>query len=82
LCQLLIGKAPLSMPRPIAGSPDEALVLVSKPQKTPEKLALTAGADPRDAARLANHAAGVVVMKAGAATLSAGELLARLGGDR
>ena len=37
-------------------------------------LALAAGARPLDAARLANHAGGVVVMKPGAATLTAEEL--------
>ena len=37
-------------------------------------LALAAGADVSDAARLANIAAGVVVMKAGAATCSPQEL--------
>ena len=40
-------------------------------------LALAAGACPVDAARLANHAGGVVVMKPGAATLGAGELRAQ-----
>ncbi len=38
-------------------------------------LALAAGARPLDAARLANHAGGVVVMKPGAATLTREELL-------
>jgi D-glycero-beta-D-manno-heptose-7-phosphate kinase len=38
-------------------------------------LALAAGAAPVDAARLANHAGGVVVMKPGAATLTREELL-------
>jgi rfaE bifunctional protein kinase chain/domain len=42
-------------------------------------LALAAGAEPADAARLANHAAGVVVMKAGAATLTSEELAGQLG---
>lgn len=37
-------------------------------------LALIAGADFRDAARLSNYAAGLVVMKAGTATADAGEL--------
>ena len=37
-------------------------------------LALSAGASFEDAARLANHAGGLVVMKRGTATLSAGEL--------
>ncbi|MCK6481500.1 MAG: PfkB family carbohydrate kinase [Planctomycetes bacterium] len=37
-------------------------------------LALAAGGRPLDAARLANHAGGVVVMKPGAATLTAAEL--------
>jgi rfaE bifunctional protein kinase chain/domain len=41
-------------------------------------LALAAGADAFDAVRLANHAAGVVVTKAGAATLTREELAARL----
>ncbi len=41
-------------------------------------LALAAGAEPGDAARLANHAAGIVVTKAGAATVSPGELAARI----
>jgi rfaE bifunctional protein kinase chain/domain len=47
-------------------------------------LALAAGACPVDAARLANHAGGVVVMKPGAATLTREELLrqARLFGFR
>jgi len=36
--------------------------------------ALAAGADPCDAARLANYAAGVVVMKRGTATVTADEL--------
>ncbi len=40
-------------------------------------LALAAGASPLDAARLANHAGGVVVMKVGAATLTREELRAR-----
>jgi len=40
-------------------------------------LALAAGACGVDAARLANHAGGVVVMKPGAATLSTKELLAQ-----
>ena len=37
-------------------------------------LALSAGAPFEDAARLANHAGGLVVMKRGTATLGAGEL--------
>jgi D-glycero-beta-D-manno-heptose-7-phosphate kinase len=37
-------------------------------------LALSAGASFEDAARLANHAGGLVVMKRGTATVSAGEL--------
>jgi len=44
-------------------------------------LALASGAAPEDAARLANHAAGVVVEKAGAATLDVSELLARFGSE-
>ena len=38
--------------------------------------ALAAGAEPEDAARLANYAGGVVVMKRGTATVSGEELLA------
>ena len=41
-------------------------------------LSLAAGADPWDAAKLANHAAGIVVAKAGAATLTRDELKGRL----
>jgi bifunctional ADP-heptose synthase (sugar kinase/adenylyltransferase) len=37
-------------------------------------LALAAGASNEDAARLANYAGGIVVMKRGTATVSAGEL--------
>jgi len=44
-------------------------------------LALAAGAAPGEAMRLANHAAGVAVMKAGAATLGPDELLDSLRGD-
>jgi bifunctional ADP-heptose synthase (sugar kinase/adenylyltransferase) len=36
--------------------------------------ALAAGAEPPDAARLANYAGGIVVMKRGTATVSADEL--------
>jgi D-beta-D-heptose 7-phosphate kinase/D-beta-D-heptose 1-phosphate adenosyltransferase len=39
---------------------------------------LATGADTADAARLANFAAGVVVMKRGTATVSAMELLAAI----
>jgi bifunctional ADP-heptose synthase (sugar kinase/adenylyltransferase) len=42
-------------------------------------LALAAGAAPFDAARLANVAGGLVVMKRGTATVSAAELRAALG---
>ncbi len=42
-------------------------------------LALAAGADPREAARLANAAAGEVVMRPGAATLTPRELLEAAG---
>jgi rfaE bifunctional protein kinase chain/domain len=41
-------------------------------------LSLAAGATPGEAMRLANHAAGVVVMKAGAATLDPQELIESL----
>ena len=44
-------------------------------------LALAAGASPADATRLANHAAGVVVARAGAATLTRDELKAKVEGD-
>lgn len=44
-------------------------------------LALVAGADYLDAARLANYAAGIVVQKAGTATLGADELLAAIEED-
>jgi bifunctional ADP-heptose synthase (sugar kinase/adenylyltransferase) len=37
--------------------------------------ALAAGADPESAARLANYAGGIVVMKRGTATVSRTELL-------
>ncbi len=40
--------------------------------------ALAAGADPEDAARLANYAGGIVVMKRGTATVSRQELLQAL----
>jgi rfaE bifunctional protein kinase chain/domain len=42
-------------------------------------LALAAGATTAEAARLANHAAGLVVAKFGPATVSTGELLADIG---
>jgi rfaE bifunctional protein kinase chain/domain len=47
-------------------------------------LALAAGAEPAEAARLANYAGGIVVMKHATATVSADELLAavRGGGSR
>jgi len=44
-------------------------------------LALAAGATPAEAARLANYAGGVVVMKHATATVSADELLAAVRGD-
>ena len=44
-------------------------------------LALSAGATPAEAARLANYAGGVVVMKHATATLSAAELVAAARGD-
>jgi rfaE bifunctional protein kinase chain/domain len=43
-------------------------------------LAVAAGATFSEAAHLANHAGGLVVMKRGTATLTAGELVASLGG--
>ncbi|HYE13161.1 MAG TPA: PfkB family carbohydrate kinase, partial [Pyrinomonadaceae bacterium] len=43
-------------------------------------LALASGASFRDAARLANHAGGIVVLKRGTATVSAAELLASVEG--
>ena len=44
-------------------------------------LALLAGAAFADAARLSNYAAGLVVMKAGTATLVGAELIAAIGED-
>jgi len=44
-------------------------------------LALAAGATPAEAARLANYAGGIVVMKRGTATLSAAELAAAVAQD-
>ena len=44
-------------------------------------LALAAGAAPAEAARLANYAGGIVVMKHATATVSADELLAAIAGD-
>ena len=41
--------------------------------------ALASGADIETAARLANHAGGIVVMKEGAATVSPNELSAAVG---
>ncbi len=43
-------------------------------------VALASGADMRNAARLANIAAGIVVGKYGTATATRDEILARLGG--
>jgi bifunctional ADP-heptose synthase (sugar kinase/adenylyltransferase) len=45
-------------------------------------LALAAGATPEDAARLANYAGGLVVMKRGTATVTAGELDAAIRAGR
>jgi rfaE bifunctional protein kinase chain/domain len=45
-------------------------------------LARLSGADFADAARLANYAAGLVVMKAGTATVTPAELVAAIEGDR
>jgi rfaE bifunctional protein kinase chain/domain len=44
-------------------------------------LALMAGAGPHDAARLSNYAAGIVVTKAGTATLAPDELVRAVRGD-
>jgi rfaE bifunctional protein kinase chain/domain len=44
-------------------------------------LALACGADPEDAARLANYAGGIVVMKRGTATVSRDELRAAIEQD-
>ncbi len=44
-------------------------------------LALACGADPEDAARLANYAGGVVVMKRGTATVNQKELAEAIGED-
>jgi bifunctional ADP-heptose synthase (sugar kinase/adenylyltransferase) len=45
-------------------------------------LALAAGATFEEAARLANYAGGIVVMKRGTATVSAGELRHAVESDR
>jgi len=50
----------------VTGAGDTVLAVIS--------VALAAGAEPADAAELANIAAGLVVMKLGTATVSAGEL--------
>jgi bifunctional ADP-heptose synthase (sugar kinase/adenylyltransferase) len=44
-------------------------------------LALAAGASPEQAARLANYAGGIVVMKHATATVSAAELLSAVAAD-
>ena len=44
-------------------------------------LALSVGASMREAATLANHAAGIVVGMVGTATVSTRELLEKLGSD-
>ena len=44
-------------------------------------LALASGASPEEAARLANYAGGIVVMKHATATVSADELLAAVRGS-
>ena len=55
----------------VSGAGDTVIAVVT--------LALAAGASFEEAARLSNAAAGVVVMKAGAATCSPAELLAAAG---
>jgi D-beta-D-heptose 7-phosphate kinase/D-beta-D-heptose 1-phosphate adenosyltransferase len=54
----------------VTGAGDTVLAVLS--------VALAAGADPSDAARLANIAAGLVVMKLGTATVSAAEMRAAI----
>jgi bifunctional ADP-heptose synthase (sugar kinase/adenylyltransferase) len=44
-------------------------------------LAMTVGADFKDAARLANYAAGIVVTRIGTATVTAKELIAAIRED-
>jgi D-glycero-beta-D-manno-heptose-7-phosphate kinase len=44
-------------------------------------LTLTCGGEPEDAARLANYAGGIVVMKRGTATITANELRAAIHAD-
>jgi bifunctional ADP-heptose synthase (sugar kinase/adenylyltransferase) len=44
-------------------------------------LALASGATPAEAARLANYAGGIVVMKHATATVSADELLVAVAGE-
>ncbi len=75
-----------------AGAPTDHIPIVGSDQVTDVTgagdtviatftLALTAGATFAEAARLANYAGGLVVMKRGTATVSAGELLDALGQD-
>ena len=52
----------------VSGAGDTAIALFT--------LAICAGATPREAAEISNHASGVVVAKLGTATLTAEELLA------
>ena len=52
----------------VSGAGDTAIALFT--------VALAAGATPREAAEIANHASGVVVGKLGTATLTADELAA------
>jgi D-glycero-beta-D-manno-heptose-7-phosphate kinase len=52
----------------VSGAGDTAIALYT--------LAVCAGAEPREAAEISNHASGVVVGKLGTATLTAGELVA------
>jgi rfaE bifunctional protein kinase chain/domain len=68
------GRAPLHVPihgtdqvADVTGAGDTVIATFT--------LALAAGATPAEAARLANYAGGIVVMKRGTATVSAQELL-------
>jgi rfaE bifunctional protein kinase chain/domain len=70
------GAAPAQVPASGSGDEDEVTDANGAGDTVAATLtmALAAGASPVDAARLANHAGGVVVLKPGAATLTPAEL--------
>ncbi|MGH9411192.1 MAG: PfkB family carbohydrate kinase, partial [Vicinamibacterales bacterium] len=71
------GRAPIHMP--IVGSDQIADVTgAGDTVISALTLALSAGGTPEEAAHLANHAGGLVVMKRGTATVSAAELRASI----